>query len=903
MQYNLCDIHFHTNLSFDAYENNNGNTLQYNIDDIIENYINQSSDEINHVKLICMTDHNIFDYNNYLQQKLKFGSKGIYLLPGIEVKGTDKIHWIIIFNDLILEKDKKGEKLEKSVKEFYQYNDTEKILTQTKRAQNSNIDILAFVRKLLELNIEFLAIPHMDKSNGGWFNVLKKFPNQNLLLNYLICDGIVNGFESKKMENSIIEKVKMTSENLENHYNELENLNNKILELNKLDNSSEEYDKLSDEINSLNMQILNEENHLKIVTELQKIIDENEVPNIYGSDFHGKNDDIYPIDNLFYIKSECSYEGLKFALLDCESRVFSKQRYNKYDKSTNYVIKTIKLKINGQNRELYLGDGLNSIIGSRGTGKTYLLSKLLGIKGYSGSTIANQIILENIEFLNHSPSQFLSENNYTYIGQKSNPNSKDKDNKNIYNLLAEAPYDYKKFEESLKKIYPKTSSTVSEKPIEEIIKKCNNLIDNYILIEKERNQKYDFSFINEYNEFYAGSNDDILLYSLFEKVKYEIEKENRVIKSKITKIDETITSLNNFKNNLIEIFQYQESQIFLKDNLLFNDNFKVLDELKRLLEAGEKPYLESKKINNEKISEVNNRIMTTLSNKASNSQNILTDYIKNLKNNICSTIATLNKIYEDEKYINEKIIHPIFDIDRYVFESASSTLELLLKREISFTDLSDEILGEIFGNYKSFERNNDIIKTIFEFKKFGINYINIVNIHRDMRKTSGHLIMPNIYPEVLLKKDENDYIKWDEQSPGQRSDIILSFVLEGNTSKILIIDQPEDDLDNETIFNKIVQLIRKIKHNRQIIIVTHNANLAINGDSDRLIICQNNNNNFDILCDSMESTNLYNYKSLNSTIENQTALKIGCEILEGGINALKQRVNKIGYRQLFFKGE
>ena len=151
MQYNLCDIHFHTNLSFDAYENHNGNTLQYNIDDILENYINQSSDEINHVKLICMTDHNIFDYNNYLQQKFNFGSKGVYLLPGIEVKGNDKIHWVIIFNDLILEKDEKGEKLQEFVKEFYQYNDTENILTQTKRAQNSNIDILVFIKKILEL--------------------------------------------------------------------------------------------------------------------------------------------------------------------------------------------------------------------------------------------------------------------------------------------------------------------------------------------------------------------------------------------------------------------------------------------------------------------------------------------------------------------------------------------------------------------------------------------------------------------------------------------------------------------------------------------------------------------------------------------------------------------------------
>lgn len=92
MQYNLCDIHFHTNMSFDAYENVNGNILKYDIDNIVDNYINKSTDEVNQVKLICMTDHNIFDYKNYLQQKDKFEKKGIYLLPGIEVKCNDKIH-------------------------------------------------------------------------------------------------------------------------------------------------------------------------------------------------------------------------------------------------------------------------------------------------------------------------------------------------------------------------------------------------------------------------------------------------------------------------------------------------------------------------------------------------------------------------------------------------------------------------------------------------------------------------------------------------------------------------------------------------------------------------------------------------------------------------------------------
>lgn len=526
---------------------------------------------------------------------------------------------------------------------------------------------------------------------------------------------------------------------------------------------------------------------------------------------------------------------------------------------------------------------------------------MLGNKGYENSIINNQIKLQNIEFLNHSPANKLIENNYTYIGQKSNISSQE--NKNIYDLLAEAPYDYRKFEESLKKIYKKNNEKFLERNIEDIISICNELIDWYISVEKERTKKYDFSYIDDYNEFYSETNDDVLIYSLFEKAKNKLKNDEKEIKNKICKIDYALVDLDKLKNNLTEIFQYEESKALLKDNLLYNDNLKSFNELMKILEDVAKPALKRREEINDKMQEANRKILNKLTGEATNSQNILSDYIKNLTNDVSSIVDTLKKIHESEEYINQKIVQPIYNEEKYIFETSSSKLELLLKKEIFFDNLSNEQISEMFTNYKTFRYSSKIFLKIFELNNYGKNYIKNLHYRRDLRRSTCHLYMPNIEPEVLLKRDDGDYLKWDEQSPGQRSDIILSFVLEGNTSKILIIDQPEDDLDNETIFNKIVQLIRKIKLNRQVIIVTHNANLAITGDSDRLIICQNDNNKYGIICDSMESTKLYNYKSLNSSIENQTVLKIGCEILEGGVKALKQRVNKIGYRQLFFKGE
>jgi predicted ATPase len=57
--------------------------------------------------------------------------------------------------------------------------------------------------------------------------------------------------------------------------------------------------------------------------------------------------------------------------------------------------------------------------------------------------------------------------------------------------------------------------------------------------------------------------------------------------------------------------------------------------------------------------------------------------------------------------------------------------------------------------------------------------------------------------------------------------------------KPIIFDQPEDDLDNKFIMAELVDIFRKLKKYRQIIIVTHNANLVINADAEQVIIAKN----------------------------------------------------------------
>lgn len=61
---------------------------------------------------------------------------------------------------------------------------------------------------------------------------------------------------------------------------------------------------------------------------------------------------------------------------------------------------------------------------------------------------------------------------------------------------------------------------------------------------------------------------------------------------------------------------------------------------------------------------------------------------------------------------------------------------------------------------------------------------------------------------------------------------MLTIAMLAESNIPLIIDQPEDDLDNAFIFSAVVRVLRTIKERRQVILVTHNANIAVLGDAD-----------------------------------------------------------------------
>ena len=91
---------------------------------------------------------------------------------------------------------------------------------------------------------------------------------------------------------------------------------------------------------------------------------------------------------------------------------------------------------------------------------------------------------------------------------------------------------------------------------------------------------------------------------------------------------------------------------------------------------------------------------------------------------------------------------------------------------------------------------------------------------------------PSPVIKVLTKSTPAKEIPVGQLSDGQKHTILLAIALLGDSNEPLIIDQPEDDLDNAFIFSSVVRTLRYIKERRQVFIVTHNANIAVLGDSE-----------------------------------------------------------------------
>jgi len=200
----------------------------------------------------------------------------------------------------------------------------------------------------------------------------------------------------------------------------------------------------------------------------------------------------------------------------------------------------------------------------------------------------------------------------------------------------------------------------------------------------------------------------------------------------------------------------------------------------------------------------------------------------------------------------------------------------------------------------------------------GYNYKSPTDFHNDVEKTikgilNGDIILKTNYTakQAITKLLQNWFIfdykiahNGDDistMSQGNKSFVLLKLLIELDNSKCpIFIDQPEDDLDNRSIYNDLVRFIKSKKKERQIIIATHNANLVVGADAEEVIVANQQGNKtpnkqyaFEYVSGSLEYT-FKNEKEL-FTLYRQGIQEHVCDILEGGKKAFQQRKNKYNF--------
>ena len=131
-----------------------------------------------------------------------------------------------------------------------------------------------------------------------------------------------------------------------------------------------------------------------------------------------------------------------------------------------------------------------------------------------------------------------------------------------------------------------------------------------------------------------------------------------------------------------------------------------------------------------------------------------------------------------------------------------------------------------------------------------------------------------------------DGIDIQKLSPGTRGIVLvlLYLALDDGDDRPLIIDQPEKNLDPQSIYTELVPLFQAAKRKRQVIMVTHNANLVINTDADQIIVAE-------VGAHTTDGLPPITYRS--GGLDEPPIRKLVCDILEGGEQAFRDRARRL----------
>jgi predicted ATPase len=842
------DLHFHTPSSYDYQDGSVTNQ------DIIDGLF------ANNISVVAVTDHHIIDIARIKELQKLGKEKGITVLPGIEflaeLRDREPIHYIGIFSE------------ESNIEAIWGQLENKTALFGIKSENKKINEVYCVLKDTVELIKELGGIVTIHA--GSKTNSVENITNS--------------------LSHSIAQKIDIAK--LVDFY-----------ELGKIEDKK---------------------GYLEIVFPAIK----KHIPMIIASDNH--NIRKYTLKENCWIKADKSFEGLQQVIYEPKERV--RIQANKPQEKAGYqAIDNITIAHTDFSPiKIHLNQNLNTIIGGRSTGKSILLGSIA--KKLNSD---KEVKFENEDYSNYV-SQIVSNLKVTW---------KDGIENNERNI------EY--FPQSYMHRLAKNINNDLDNLIEEIIiqdEEKKNEIDNYHSFSKNNNTEIVgkinklFQTLSDFHKLKLSIKDlgdedginsekaklSVILEELRSKIQIsedEIKMYNSLIQqynenfNKITTTENQILKLNSLKGknitndnlefdfvNLIDPTKTAVSDIYKDLKIQFQTAWStkidglVIELQQQILQLNlfnsqiiENPiYAKGVSVfnNNEQYKEIEEKLKIQ-TNKLfeigtfKTQEKALTEQYNHIKDTVKNDFR---EYYNRIVSIKEKLS---LKSDKLEIK-AKPTLSLNKYREILQSSINQQShKGQEIVN-KPIKSYEDFFSAVFELFELLLN--NEVTLKGGFSTTSlaQKILSTNLF-KITYDIIYEDIFK--QMSEGKKAFVVLMLLLDfSNKDCPILIDQPEDDLDNRAIYNELVTYIKRKKKERQIIIVTHNPNIVVGADSELVIVSNQHGVNspnkgdfkFDYIQGSLEMTKEKDEK-INETLYSQGIRQHVCEILEGGFEAFKKR--------------
>lgn len=562
--------------------------------------------------------------------------------------------------------------------------------------------------------------------------------------------------------------------------------------------------------------------------------------------------------DFYYVKGGKNFETLRLAFIDPKSRIKSTSGINEINKISNFIEGIIfegDTMLMGN--KVSFSPHLNVLIGGRSSGKSLMMTILgdkidsitidksryrinydkIKIKTKLDSNYSNVASLQKDDIIFITQGQIVKYFEERKLSDLANESSKSEEYKfakskftehkrSLEALIDDLKSSFQSCEENASKRYVLHSST-----IDSILNKNFILtFDSNSILDDTDNSKQ----IEETKKIVESLNKDVPLFRDSKVLEFQ-EEEKKVIADFIDLV-----------NSKREVLQKKEDRNSRKDSFV-NSVTEVIEEKNKQLNAEAQQKTESKKLRQKLLSDCS----TIFSNSV------------NLKS-ACDNLENFDYSLTQEVEINQSV--------KLVLE-----VEGLVEQTIKSSILDGINNCE---NEKSIYLNSlGLLSSAKSIKNY--DTINAENLEKKIRRQLKEIFDKLDDPKDYLKYSDGETSK--KNSPGYNSEKYLEIILKNSKAKVVFIDQPEDNLGNKFISENLVEMIREIKFQKQIFLVTHNPSIVVYGDSENVVIASNDDGRI-------------SYKQV--VLENEDSQKDICHILDGGEYIFDMRAKKYNIRRI-----